>query len=257
MSFFCTLSSIMPSHKFALNISNSQTLGCLRWIQSLYICEFKWWRHMAWHHLSVIHFSIAVSHSSFWVLSKAKCVARGCLHLQTVSFVLLLHLLDAKSVLQTPRFQFSSQFTVITAAPSLPAVMVTELWKNKLRNMRHGGWQTHGHIVTETDEENAEWFDTTDSDFPILTSSMQAIKKDMRQKLCGTQQVEKNKISSICKAFSSRVEVLAGHRFYCLEANPCTLGSRTVIPSSVAEIRLVHCTNKINESTSWHKLFRV
>lgn len=156
---------------------------------------------MAWHHLSVMHFSIAVSHSSFWVLSKAKCVARGCLHPQTLSFVLLLHLLDTKSVLQTPRFQFSSQFTVITAAPSLPAVMVTELWKNKLRNMRHGGWQTHGHAVTGTDEENADWFDTADSDFPILTSSVQAIKEDMRhEELCGTQQVKNNK-----KAFRSRV----------------------------------------------------
>lgn len=75
---------------------------------------------MAWHNLSVIHFSIAVSHSSFGVWSMAKCVAQGCLREQTAGLVLLLHLLDMKSVLQTPRFQFSSQFTVITAT-SLPS----------------------------------------------------------------------------------------------------------------------------------------
>lgn len=47
----------------------------------------------------------------------AKCFAQGCLRPQTVGLVLLLHLLDTKSVRQTPRFQFSSQFTVITAPP--------------------------------------------------------------------------------------------------------------------------------------------
>lgn len=47
----------------------------------------------------------------------AKCVAQGCLRPQIFGLALLLHLLDMKSVLQTTRFQFSSQFTVITATP--------------------------------------------------------------------------------------------------------------------------------------------
>lgn len=82
---------------------------------------------MAWHHLSVIHFLIAVSHSSSCVLSKVKCGAQGCLNPQTVNLVLILHLLDTKWVLQTPHIQCSYQFTVITAPPSYSAVMVTEL----------------------------------------------------------------------------------------------------------------------------------
>lgn len=72
---------------------------------------------MASHNFSVIHFSISVSHCSFRVLSMVKCIAQGCLRPQTVGLVLLLHLLDMKSVLQTTRFQFSSRFTVITATP--------------------------------------------------------------------------------------------------------------------------------------------
>lgn len=213
---------------------------------------------MAWHHLSMVHFPVTVR-SSFWVLSKAKCTAQCCRWPKTVGLILILHLLDTKSVHQT-RFQFSSQFTVITAPPSHPAVMVTELWKNKLRNMRHGRWQTHGHIVTETDGVSAEWFDTTDSNFPIQTSSMQVIKKDSRQKLCGTQQSQEKKPTRIwVSAWHSRaewMEVIARNRFYCSEVHLWIWESWSVILPAAADTGLVPCTKEINESTYWHELFR-
>lgn len=56
---------------------------------------------------------------------------------------------------------------------------------------------TWPHCDRETDGVSAEWFDTTDSHFPILTSSMQAIRKDRRQKLCETQHSQENSNASV------------------------------------------------------------
>lgn len=111
--------------------------------------------------------------------------------------------------------------------------MVTELWKNKLRNMRHGRWQTHGHIVTETDGASAEWFDTTDSHFPILTSSMQAIREDRRQKLYGTKRSQEKRECWCLSGIQERewVEVITENMFYCLEVHPCVSVLKYHFPS--------------------------
>lgn len=149
----------------------------------------------------------------------------------------------ARHEICSPNSTFSVQLPVHHYhPPPPPAVMATELWKNKLRNMRHGRWQTHGHIVTETDGVSAEWFDTTDSHFPILTSSMQAIRKDRRQKLCETQHSQENSNASVKVQFMSRMSG-SNHWKHVLLLRGESMYFRALGIIS-ADMGLVSCTKK-------------
>ncbi len=128
--------------------------------------------------------------------------------------------------------------------------MVTELWKNKLWNMRHGRWQTHGHIVTKTDGVSA----LTDSHFPILTSSMQAIRKDRRQKLCGTRQSQENQNVSVWVTVKSRIsEGIHQKRVLFFRGVSMCFQSWCIIFTCWHRT----CTKEINELTYWHELFSI
>ena len=136
--------------------------------------------------------------------------------------------------------------------PYHPAVMVTELWKNKLRNMRHGRWQTHGHIVTETDGVSVQRL--TDSHFPILTSSMQAIRKDRRTEVMWDT-AESRKTGILAFEWHSKAEWVA------LIAENIVYMCIRVFSVLMYHFHSCHGTTflykKINDLTYWHKLFSI